>query len=220
MGGGGAQGTEVSTDAKRSQQSTLSPERTAFSSLKSPFLRKDRGGDAGGGTCVGPWVHLPPRIVNKIWGLTSVRLSADYSQNCGPQTVQGRQRLSAGSQRARKSLSPPACARRLGQVPSGENTLSPSTDGDWGGLGGVGNSPPTHTCAQTHTCTHTYTCTHAHTHTCTQTHVHTLMHTCAQTCTQTHMHVHTLTCTCAHMCTHTRTHSHINTLSLTPTRIR
>lgn len=220
MGGGGAQGTEVSTDAKRSQQSTLSPERTAFSSLKSPFLRKDRGGDAGGGTCVGPWVHLPPRIVNKIWGLTSVRLSADYSQNCGPQTVQGRQRLSAGSQRARKSLSPPACARRLGQVPSGENTLSPSTDGDRGGLGGVGNSPPTHTCAQTHTCTHTRTRAHTHMHTRAHRHM------CTHSCTRVHRRVHRHTCMCTHShahvhtCAHTRTHSHINTLSLTPTRIR
>lgn len=136
--------------------------------------RKDRGGDPGGGTCEGPWVHLPPRIVNEIRGLTSVRLSADYSQNCGPQTVPGRQRLSAGSQRARKSLSPPACARRLGQVPSGENTLSPSTDGDRGGLGGVGNSPPTHTRTQTHVCAHTHTCAHTHAHVHTDTRAHTL----------------------------------------------
>lgn len=132
--GGGAQGTELSINAKRSQQSALS-ERTAFHSLKGPFLslgRKDRGGDAGGGNCEGPWVHLPPRIVNKIGGLTSVRSSADYSQNCGPQTVLGHRTLSAGSKRACKNLSPPVCTRLLGQVPSGESTLPSSTDGGLG----------------------------------------------------------------------------------------
>ena len=217
-GWGGTQGTELSINAKRSQQSALS-DRTAFHSLKGPFLslgRKDRGGDAGGGTCEGPWVHLPPRIANKIGGLTSVRPSADYSQNCGPQTVLGQRRLSAGSQRACKNLSPPVCTRCLGQVPSGESTLPSST---YGGLGWA--THPLHTHAHTHRCAHTrahrptLTCMHAHVcahaHMCTHVYTETHSHARVHICTHTHVHVHT--------CTHTHKHSHINTLSLTPTHI-
>ena len=198
--GGGAQGTELSINAKRSQQSALS-ERTAFHSLKCPFLslgRKDRGGDAGGGTCEGPWVHLPPRIVNKIGGLTSDRSSADYSQNCGPQTVPGQRRLSAGSKRACKNLSPPVCTRLLGQVPSGESALPSSTDGGlgWAWRGGQ-LTPYTHMRVHTHA--------HGPTPTCMHTHV------CAHVYTETRTYRHT----CTHVCTHMRAHTHTNTLTLT-----
>lgn len=83
--------------------------------------------------------------------------------------------------------------------------------GDWGGLEGVGNSLPTHTCA----CTRMHMDPHPHAciHTCAHTRAHTRVH--RDTYIPAHMHtrVHT------HAHTHTHKHSHINTLSLTPTRI-
>ena len=177
---------------QRSQQSVLSP-RGRRSILERPIPELGQKGQRRRGwrwDSRGALGSFTASDGQQDGGRTSVRPNADCSQNCGPQTVLERPRLSAGPQRGHKTLRPPAYPRRLGQVPSGESTLPPSTDGGSGWARKGGQLSPLHQ-VHTHTCTHMRTRVHSHVH------IHT--HTNTLTLTLSHLPPH-ISRECPHPC--------------------